>query len=268
MAKLAAAPLQYVLTLVRFPKVSLSEDQVSTFHENVRNDYPLRSDQMQQGLGMTVGPTGLQLGTTADKLVQFSKADLTAGLILSPEFLLLHTAQAYEGHEKFFSDFLHAVTCLLAVTDIPIKVATALGCRYVDLVVPRPHETLREYLEPWALPTEVPIDASAGLELTEGFYIAAFKTNQGALRFQALRHPSVTLSPDLNTPFVQMNHWVAERPEGDFALLDIDHGSAFPRPMPLDVSYLEQKLYALHGPVRSMFNAAATDHARKVWGEA
>ena len=266
LTKLVDAPIRYVLTIVRFPRVVLADSHLRDFQSRLKGKYPLKNEQMQQGLGLTAGPNGIHLGSSAEKMVQFSRADLSAALILSSEFLLFHTSQAYEGHVKFFDDFLDAMRCLLEVKDLPITVATGLGCRYVDLVVPRESETLGDYLQGWALPTEMPDKDATDLKFIEGVYVSGFKTSQGVLRFQAIRRPNVTLSPDLNTPFVQMNHWVVARPLGDFAILDIDHGKTFSRPAALSVTDFKRLLYDLHGPVRHVFNAAATDFAMRVWG--
>jgi hypothetical protein len=58
-------------------------------------------------------------------------------------------------------------------------------------------------------------------------------------------------------------------PEGDFAVMDIDHGCRFNPVEPMDVGIVCAKLRALRVISRKLFDKTGTDYGMKVWkGEA
>ena len=151
--------------------------------------------------------------------------------------------------------------------DIGIHHALAVGLRYIDLVVPNAQrgEGLDTYLGSWALPTSTPTLEGARLEFCAAVHVTTFLTDMGGVRFQALRRPLTTLPPELATPFVFNNGWVPERPEGDFAVLDIDHGTQFIGVQPLDPSVMADHIIQLRDVPYALIQQAATPFALKFW---
>jgi uncharacterized protein (TIGR04255 family) len=153
---------------------------------------------------------------------------------------------------------------LLAIQNLGMKWIEAIGFRYVDLVKPLEGERLEDYLQSWVLPPSPP-EALGKMDLVQGMYVAQYKTDYGDLRFQSLRTPPMTLPPDLNNPLVQNNGWAPDRPAGDFALMDIDHGQRFNPLEEIDVDKICAKFLELRLASRRLFDQAGTEHAMSIW---
>lgn len=271
----ANAPLRYALVMMRFPKI-INDTNINriagTFQEQVQADYPLESDYAIQGTELVAGPNGPELRSVTGKLWQFTDLARGHALILGSEFLVLHAGAvnggkpAYRGHADFIARFVKATEAFRRVEGTS-PVMTALGYRYIDLVVPRPDDSrgLADYLESWVMPSS-PLTLE-GIALVDSIYVAGFQTPMGVLRFQALRNPPATLPPDLDSGFVRENGWVIDRPQGEFAVLDIDHAATFASPLAIEPANVEQKLLALRDPAAALFDKTMTSHAERVWSE-
>ncbi len=196
-------------------------------------------------------------------MLQFASPDRKWALLLTEEIFGLHTA-AYVHHEDFLAKFREGLQALLSVPELRIDWMEAIGFRYVILVKPSPGESLDDYLMQWALPP-TPAIKNETIDLLQGMYVAAYKTAVGELRFQSLRKPPVVLPMDLNNPAIQKNGWESPVPDGDFAVMDIDHGCRFNPLEPIDVDVVCDKLKALRSISRKLFDQTGTNHAKKVW---
>jgi hypothetical protein len=128
---------------------------------------------------------------------------------------------------------------------------------------------LGDYLQSWALPRELLEVQDDGVEPLDSIFVGGFKTKIGIMRLQVIRRPFCTMPPDLDTKFVRDNGWVETRPDGDFALLDIDHGTTLGTPTELNAEFVGKLLHELRIPPARLFARATTKHANKVWeGEA
>ena len=267
MAVWSNAPLVYTLGIVRFPLVPNVGRFVDEFHDAVRDRYPLRSQTVSQGMMALVGPEGVRFDHVEENLWQFAAVDGSCAFILSSQFLIAHAGRGYRGHRDLAERLRDGLEKLIAVPGIGILYALAAGLRYIDLVVPNTQrgEDLGTYLEPWALPTSLPTIEGAQLDLREAVYVTAFQTSLGPLRFQALRRPPITLPLELTTPFVTENGWVPSRPDGDFALLDIDHGIQFVGEQPIDPGIMADHIVQLRDMAHSLLLRAATPFALHTW---
>lgn len=261
------APLRYTLMVARFPPIINIANHVGAFQEAIRHDYPLLDPHMNQGLNVSVSPDGAKFEWLNEPMWQFADAERGHALILGSDLLVLHAGPAYKTHADFIARFLKATAALRDAPGLGIKHVQGLGYRYVDLVVPRADrgEQLSQYIEPWALPTYVPDLSKDGLRLAESAHVVAFKTELGVVRLQSLRTPPVTLPPDLGSLLVQKNGWIPERPDGDFAILDIDHSSAFDRAHDLEPQALAHVFSSLRASARTIFERATTTYAMHVW---
>jgi uncharacterized protein (TIGR04255 family) len=259
------APVRYTLAMMRFPKVLNIEKFAGAFQEAIAPEYPLLVEGQNQGFEFTVGEGGAGMRSVSEKLWQFSDTGQTHAFILSADYLVLHAGRHYGGHGDFLGRFRKAVAALGRIEGLS-AVVTALGYRYIDIVTPKASEgeRLEQYLQPWVLPTGN-LDLEDGSRLVDSAYVAGFQTPRGVLRLQALRRPPSTLPPELDSPFVRQNGWVEARPDGDFALLDLDHAGVLASASPADPDWVVEELTALRAPLREVFNKAVSDHARQVW---
>ena len=267
MPNMLNAPLVYTIGVLRFPPVPKIEDFKSAFLGAFRKTYP-QFDEIAMNFvraNITVGPDAKsQIDSRELKMFQFASPDRNWALILGESLFGLHTSK-YVDHDDFVKRFREGLQMFLGIPDLNLEWTEAIGFRYVNLVKPLAGEPLSDYLRNWVLP---PLPQVAEkLDLVQGMYSAQYKTPYGYLRFQSLRNPNppMTLPPDLNTPLVQKNGWVPDIPDGDFALMDIDHGSHFSSLEKIDVDMVCKKLLELRSSSRELFDQAGTEHAVSVW---
>lgn len=265
MPNMPNAPLVYTLGVLRFPPIPAIDSHKSDLIAAFRGKYP-QFDEIALSFvraNIAIGPDAKQTIDSRElKLFQFASPDRTWALILSESHFGLHTSR-YVDHGDFVQRFREGLGTLFGVRQLGLEWVEAIGFRYVDLVKPRPGEQLSAYLRPWVLPP-LP-ELKEKMEIKQGMYIAMYKTTHGDLRFQSLRNPPVTLPPDLNTPMVQKNNWTPAPPEGDFALMDIDHGCHFNPLQKIDIDQVCSKLLDLRLSSRDLFDQTGTEHALKVW---
>jgi uncharacterized protein (TIGR04255 family) len=265
MPNMPYAPLVYTIGVLRFPPIPKIEEFKSALLSAFRKTYP-QFDEIALNFvraNITVGPDAKsQIDSRELKMFQFASPDREWALILSENLFGLHTSK-YADHQDFVQRFREGLQMFLGIQDLNLDWIETIGFRYVDLVKPLDGEPLRDYLRDWVLP---PLPEVAGkLDLVQGMYVALYKTPYGDLRFQSLRNPQMTLPPDLNTPLVQKNGWAPDIPDGDFALMDIDHGCHFSPLKKVDVDMVCTKLLELRSSSRELFDQAGTPHAMSVW---
>jgi uncharacterized protein (TIGR04255 family) len=264
MANLPKAPLVYMFGMVRFPKVPGMDRFTPAFHDAMRSDYPLADEVTAQAISAEFGPAGVaKFEQVETKVWQFAARDKSFAFLLGDEFLGLHTA-SYLDHQDFSQRFERGLRGLLGVPEIGIAWVHSVGIRYIDLIVPRPRETLAQYFVPQALPLEIHIEDSL-LEMRESLSVAAYKTRIGDLRVQVLRNPPTTIPLELDTPLLSRNGWKPVRPETEFAILDIDHGARFDPPEAIDPEGIRERLVELRQAASKLFFSLSTDFARDVW---
>lgn len=273
MSNMPNAPLVYTIGVLRFPRIPEMGRFASAFLSAMRGTYP-QYDEIALNFvtaKISLGPDAKsevenQIDRRELKMFQFASPDRSWAFILSEELFGLHTSK-YVDHDNFVQRFREGLEALLGIRDLGLKWIEAIGFRYVDLVKPLAGEPLEEYLNKWVLPPTPEVEVK--MELVQGMYVALYRTDDGDLRFQSLRKPPMTLPLDLNTPLVQKNGWAAEIPEGDFALIDIDHGRHFNPLEKVDVDQICSKFLDLRLASRKLFDQAGTEHAMNVWkGEA
>jgi uncharacterized protein (TIGR04255 family) len=268
MPNMPNAPLVYTIGVIRFPRIPEIGRFASAFLSAIRGEYP-QFDEIALNFvraNFTVGPEGKAQTEIRDsresKTFQFASPNKTWAFILSEDLFGLHTSN-YRDHDDFIRRFREGLQGLLGVPGLGMEWIEAIGFRYVDLVKPLAGEPLEVYLDKWVLPPTPEVDVK--MELVQGMYVALYRTEHGDLRFQSLRNPPMTLPLDLNTPLIQKNGWAADTPEGDFALIDIDHGCHFDPLEKVDVDRICSKFLELRLASRKLFDRAGTEHAMSVW---
>lgn len=262
----AKAPISYVLALVRFPVVGSMGDFAAAFGQSITDRYPRRMEHLNQVAMAEFGPEGMKFNTSQQPFWQFSREDRSRAVMIGPDFILLHCGVGgYEDHEEFVAELMRLLGELASIPGITLTHLTSMGYRYVDLVVPGENEVLGQYLAPWAIPCEFPPMDMGEIEFVEGGAVSAFRTKQGILRFQAYRRPPATIPADLDSPFVRENGWVVDRPSGDFALLDFDHGQQFVTPIAIGDGDPAANMVEVCQAGRKLFHMSVTDFGRQVW---
>jgi uncharacterized protein (TIGR04255 family) len=262
MTALKNTPLIYTLGMIQFPKVPGIERFIDPFLDKIRNEYPLVDEVKVPVFNADFSPQGIQIGQYESKLWQFMSVDRKWGFILTEQALCLHTVD-YRDFSNFSNHFQKGLEAFLKVPGIGIDWVTALGIRYVNLVVAKGNHSLKDYLDSWVLPTEPP---RSQLSIIEGAYVARYKTDIGELRLQSMRNPQYTLPPELQSPLIVKNGWIQSRPETDFALIDIDHSITFSQPASMKTKEILKHLKELRGISKEVFISVGTKFSHAAWG--
>jgi uncharacterized protein (TIGR04255 family) len=266
MARLQKAPVVYVLGVVRFPRLVDVDRLASALQPRLRRDYPTAVPIDAPHVNVMFGEEGVEVRQEAIKIWQFTSLDKKWAVILNPGTIGLHTVD-YTDHRDFIARLAACIQAASEVPEVGIELVEAAALRYVDLIVPGSTDRVDDYVIPTVLPAEVP--GADELKLQDGVFAARFETECGNLRLQVLRRSPSVLPPELNTPVTHANGWVLDRPEGDFATIDVDHGMTFNPPVGLDMARLEDDMMKLRGAIRGVFDRIVTPHAMTVWnGEA
>lgn len=260
MANWKNAPLVYTIGMLQFPRVPGIERFADGFLDRIRRRYPLSEMVSTPIISANFGPDGMQVTKQDSRMWQYLSIEKTWGFVLDDQSLYLHTIQ-YHDFADFAERFKEGLTALLGIPEIGISWVTALGIRYVDMVVASEHK-LQEYLQPWILPTEPP---DSPLTVVEGAYVARYSTELGDMRLQSIRNPPFTLPPELQSPLIAKNQWAKVRPESEFALVDTDHGVIYTSPKEIDVDEIVSTLDKLHLMSKKVFESMGTPMAVQLW---
>ena len=182
--------------------------------------------------------------------------------IFTSRLLVLHTI-GYVSHVDFFETFRWGLERLKGVEGIQLDWMESVGVRYVNRVTPQGEEALASYLKSSMLPS--PIEDVQGIDLEEAVYVSRYRTPSGEMRLQVLRNPPSVLPPELETPLIRKNGWMLDRPERDFAIVDIDHGTRFASLEPMDVADVHRHMLQLRLSARVVFDGMGTEHANRFW---
>lgn len=259
--RLKHAPLVYTLGMVQFPKIPGVERFTDSFLDKIRNEYPLLDEAKVPVYTADFSPQGIQVGQQESRLAQFLSIDKKWGFILTDQGLYLHSID-YQDFNDFASRFQVGLEALLKLPEIGIQWVRSVGIRYVNLITPKPKHELNEYIHAWVLPNE-PTDSE--LSIIQSAYAARYKTKIGELRLQSLRNPQFTLPPELQSPLILKNEWIKERPQTDFALIDIDHSITFEQPIKIGTKKVLENLTNLRAISSSVFQSIGTAFAQKEW---
>lgn len=259
--RLKRSPLVYTLGMVQFPKVPRIERFTDSFLDKIRNKYPLLDEVNFPVYTADFSPQGIQMGQQESRLAQFLSIDKKWGFILTDQGLFLHSID-YQDFNDFIGRFQVGLEALLNLPEIAIQWVRSIGIRYVNLITPKNKHELNEYIHAWVLPNQ-PTDSE--LTIVQSAYVARYKTKIGELRLQSLRNPQFTLPPELQSPLILKNKWIKERPQTDFALIDIDHSITFERPIKIGTKKVSENLTNLRSISSSVFKSIGTPFAQKEW---
>jgi uncharacterized protein (TIGR04255 family) len=246
------SPPIYVIGMVRFPKVPTMGQFIDQFMDKIRHEYPLTDRGTSQILNTNLLPGTIQFERQETILWQFTSIERSWGFVLTDEAFCLHT-NSYQHFDDFVGQFQRGLSALIDIPSIDIAWLLAVGLRFVNMVVPMGDQHLANFADSWVMPVE---PSQILLKIIESVYVARYKTQHGELRLQTLRNPPLTLPPELNTTLVQKNGWVQKKPEGEFALIDLDHILGIKDPIQLDLQSIGKYLLNLRNTTKEIVELA------------
>lgn len=259
------APVYYALAQAQFNPVAAMAKYVDQVQDRLRREgYPLFETQQVTHL---VVPAAGQAQSAEPQIAHMvfwliTKADRTAGFILAPSAITYHTTH-YDTHKEFIPELLRGLAAVHEA--VTLDHVSRLGLRYLDAVLPRVGETVKQYLVGELHGVE--FNATRRYSMSE----SVFETDTGPLcpngTLVARVHRRVAplgFPPDLQQPNgLVMNPKLMPQEPLDHAVIDTDH--YVEERMPIDTDMLREQLLSLHGTIKDVFNATRTDHARAVW---
>lgn len=249
------APLQLVACEVGYvlapgADINSARDQV---YEQLEPEYPLPGEAMMS-LTVAMGPQG---ATTHQESQGFRFLDRqkTNSVAATPTSVVIESSR-YTRFEEFLERILNAVDAMGA--SLRIAAATRIGLRYID-EIPRsrlPEDTFTGYFTESVLAPgqEVPDVGEPAEFMTTSRFAVATDTHS-VMRTGVLSTPVVAAQGPLTIP----------RPTtGPFFLIDIDSSwqALETESRAFDRGAISEVLYALHAPVRSLFEQSITDKLR------
>ena len=265
MTNLPNSPLIYTIAIVRFSPVMAMEKYVADFQDAVRGQYPHFENVQVQQTQIEFGPAGgVEMRQVPATIWQFATRTKDAAVVLSQNLIALHTV-SYKDHTSFIADFKSAITKLVDVKNLGIELMSGVAIRYVNLIEALSAVDLHALLASAILPP--PFAEVEKLEIIESANVAQYKCNDDFVRFQVLRKPPSALPSDLLTQLVVNNGWSqrTKRPDGDFAVIDIDCSKIFGDATPMDVDAICGHILRLRGVAKAMFTSSGTERAKKYW---
>jgi len=190
-----------------------------------------------------------------------TRSDRTAGFILRPSTITYHTTH-YQTHKDFIPELLRGLTAVHAA--VALDHVSRLGLRYLNAVLPRAGESTEQYLVGGL--HGIDFDAPRQYALTETVFTTGTLplVAKGTLVVRVYRAIApLGFPPDmLPTGLMVAPQFEIKEPR-EHAIIDTDH--YVQGQMPVEMGKLEEQLLSLHGAIKSVFRATATDHARNAW---
>lgn len=252
--RLLRSPLILVLAQVRFASVLQMATYVPGIQERLRKvGYPRYSETVLQEFVLGPTPNTAPSMSTRNKWV-FADRDTRTAVALTTDFVAFQTV-AYDTFDRF----VEAMGAVLDVvgSEANVELTERVGLRYVDLVRPATGDRLNDYLAPGLAGIEpLPEALSSQTRL-----LIHGASQHGQFIFRLSKGTGgVTLPPDLQPSDLPID---ISGDDGDYALLDMDHGSAGTRGY--DVDSITEDLWGLHDLVEGLFRSAVTPHALLQW---
>lgn len=254
--------LIYTLGMVQFPRIAKFEPFIDNFMDKIREDYPIDDHVSPKVYTTSIGPEGVQIDRQDTNVWQFTSIDRKWAFILTDQSICLHTSE-YNVISEFKKRLQDGISKLIAIPDIGIKWLSAVGIRFVYMLIDKKGGSLNEIAKPWMLPTE---PYSLPLEVIAGVYVSLYKTKFGELRLQSLRNPSVTLPPELINPMIQKNGWLKDIPKHDFAIIDLDHSFKWINPQKFEIKEVIKTIVNLEHTSREIILLTGLEMSKELDG--
>jgi len=228
---------------------------VPAIQERLRKaGYPRYSETLLQEFILGPTPNAAPSMSTRTKWV-FADRDGRTAVALTTDFVAFETT-VYDTFDRF----VEAMGAVLEIvgSEANIELSERVGLRYLDLVRPTANDCLNDYLASGLAGIE-PLPEALSSQ-TRLLIHGASQHGQFIFRL-AKGTGAAALPPDLQPSDLPIE---ISGDDGEYALLDVDHGSAGTRGY--DVDAITDELWGLHNLVDGLFRSAVTQHALDQWG--
>ena len=262
--KMSNAPVYYALAQAQFNPVAAIAKYVDEVQDLLRREgyilfEPQQVTHLQLSAAPGQAPAEPQVAHTSSWLI--TRGDRSSGFILNSASITFHTTH-YETSNEFIPELLRGLKAVHKV--VGLEHLSRLGLRYLDAVLPRPNETIDQYLNDGL--HGVRFGAKQRYALNE----SVFETEsapilpRGTLVSRVHRMDSpLGYPPDMVPSGLTAMHKFEIKENRPHAVIDTDH--FVEGRMPLDFEKIGEQLSALHASIKLVFDATVNDYARAVW---
>lgn len=260
--KMNNAPAYFTIVQVRFNPVLNLEGYLATIQDRMRTaHFPdfKREIFHQLIVPFSAGEAG-QVPTPSflpQARCIFGDIDSTSIFILENNALTFQTT-AYDTFDTLSRILLDGLS--IVHDTLRLDFNERVGLRYLNAVLPRPNESLSDYLIPEVLGLSQKLGGQMTHSVSETVTINAVGQSVSRVIIQngrvGLPAELLTFVPKIASRFTQ--------PEGCHAIIDVD--AFYEKREAFNLEKIETKLLALHDDViRKSFEATVTPHALAVW---
>lgn len=260
--KMNNAPVYFTIAQVRFNPVLNLEGYLAAIQDKMRAaHFPDFKRETFQRLIVPFGAGEAGQAPTPSFLAQarciFGDIESTSGFILENNALTFQTT-AYDTFDTFSKTLLDGLG--IVHDTLRLDFTERVGLRYLDAVLPKPNESLSDYLTPEVLGLSQKLSGQMAHSVSETVTINAVGQLVSRVVIQnghvGLPAELMAFSPKIEPRFTQ--------PEGCHAIIDAD--AFYEKREAFNLERLEAKLLALHDDViKKSFEATVTAHALAVW---
>lgn len=258
------APVYFTVAQVRFNPILSLDTYLPALQELLRKagfpDYkPLQRFVLT--LSATTGQEEAKATQELHNHYAFSNMEGTAGLVLTQESLSYQTTR-YQDFGQFSEALFKALVIVHQV--VGLDYSERIGLRYLDAVMPRDGEDLKQYIVPevLGLSDKLPTILHAYTET-----MALDESGNRVISRTIVQHGRIGFPPDLGQVSLAVADRFTQFKEAPHAILDND--ASLEKREAFDISTLQNRLEDLHSLIRKAFKASITDYAEQVWkGEA
>lgn len=262
--KMKNAPVYFTIAQVRHNPVLSLEAYISGIQESFRKaGYPdfKKAISMAFNLTPTINNDNLQTQPLPMQQVEryiFSNMDSMRGFILQQN-ALSYQATEYGTFELFSSEFLKGLK--IVHDSVTIDFSERIGVRYLDAVIPKPEESLKQYLVPGVMGLSSDLQNNVLIHSFTETLMQVPNIGQVIAR-TIIQNGAVGFPPDLQPDSLKL----AERfttANQLHAVIDTD--GSFEGREAFDMQVIENRLDNLHKEISKAFRTMTTDYARKSW---
>lgn len=259
--KLNNAPVYYTVAQVQFNPILNLESYIPAIQAKMREArFPDFKQETIQRLVLPFGNAeqGAQALPALSQQSRYLFGDMQGRslFLLEPNSMSLQTT-AYDTFEIFSKTLLTGMGVVHEA--LRLDFVERIGLRYLDAVLPREGETLKNYLVPEVLGLSLRGEGRLQHSISE----TMVTNSAGQLVSRAvIREGRVGLPVELGAPSPTIDARFTQR-EGTHAILDTD-ASIIHREI-FDLQKIGVRLIALHDQISMAFRATITDHALSVW---
>lgn len=252
-------PVYFTLAQVHFNPILKLSDFLPSIQESLRQlGYADFSQQKSIAINVVIGQNGQATPTPlANDRYVFGNLSRTHTFVLDGQSITLQSTN-YSSFEEFSTLFLEGLSIVHGA--VKLAFTTRVGLRYLDRVMPRPGDELKDYL---AVEVQGLRDRLGG----RGVYSFSESMNEiGNIKLRSrvvIQDGALTFPPDLQA----MNMAVTSRfleYSGTSAVLDndgfIESRDEYSR------EAVKGRVSSIHETLGAAFKATVKDHALQVWG--